>query len=257
MSGITYPFITDQDTRTIGANSSVDQYPWGQLFMTSDGRIFAYAANKSTSTALSPGKITQSNTSVTANHVNQTGVVLTAGTQQGVSYTIGNTAITADQYTYGFFVVNKNTGAGQTLTIGSHNTPSGNGTVKLNLIDAVITATDTTSKFSLYPNVFSSCVIWSSAATTGMHTGVPLISVTAATTALPFSTFFAQVGGPCAILADASTWVGQNDGIIGSALTNGAVGIEATSTITQRIGYAQDTLVSTEYRPVMLTTMVV
>lgn len=244
--------ITDQDTRTVQASPSIGTSPWGQRAMTSDGRSFAYAANKSTTVALTAGQLTKSNVTVQGNHVNRTGVAYSAGASQ-VVFTIGNTAITADQYTYGRFVVNKVTGAGQSLLINGHNTPSGNGSVTVNLGDYIITATDTTSKFSLYPQIFSNVVVSSSSGTIDRVTGVPLTSITAATTANPFTIYWSQVGGECAVLADASSWVNVNDGIIQSALTAGAVGLEAQTTITQRLGYAMDQLVSTEYRPVMLT----
>jgi hypothetical protein len=255
MAGITGPVtVTDQDIRTtyVSRGSAL----LGQKAQTSDGKTFNYSANTSTSLALTPGKLTQGAVA-SGNHLNRTGVVYAAGTSQ-VVFTIGNTAITTDQYTQGYFVVNKVTGAGQTLQITSHNTPAGNGSVTVNLMDYIITATDTTSKFSLYPNITAACLLYAHASpNTSIPTGVPAISVPAATTANPSTYFWAQTGGVCAVLADAATWVGTFDGVIASTLTDGAVGIQAAATIQPTLGYALDTLVSTEFRPVMFTGMVV
>lgn len=255
MAGISAPqMVTDQDVRT--TLTSRPGALLGQIVQGSDGKKYALAANTSTSLALSPGKMAQGAVA-TANHLNQTGIVIAAGVSQGITYTIGNTAITADQYTQGWFVVNKVTGAGQALQIQSHNTPSGNGKVILSLFDAVITATDATSKFSLYPNLYSACLIYAHASpNTSLPVGVPLISVPAASTALPSTFYWSQVAGECAVLADAASWVGTFDGVIASTLTDGAVGIQAAATIQPTLGYALDTLVSTEYRPVMFTGIV-
>src|ERR1039458_6864284 len=134
MAGLTgQQMVTDQDIRT--TSTSRGSALLGQKVITSDGRQFTYNANTSTSVALSPGKLTQGAIG-TANHLNQTGVVLAAGTQQNITYTIGATAITADQYTQGYFVVIDGTGPGQALQIASHNTPGSAGKVTLTLYDA-------------------------------------------------------------------------------------------------------------------------
>lgn len=246
MSGMTAPItITDQDTRTVGALASVGQMPWGQLAQTSDGKKFVYAANKSTSTALSPGQMTKTNVTMAGNHINLTGKVYAAGTTQ-LSYTIGATAITADQYSYGQFVVNAGTGLGQSLTIGNTNAASSAGTVNVSLIDAIITATDATSKFSLYSAPWSNVIV--SAATDDFACGVPLVSITAATTALPFSVYWSQVCGSASVLGDTSA---PTIGLpLMTSATAGAVG--TLSGTHRTVGYAYATGVSTEYRPVYL-----
>lgn len=243
--------ITDQDVRSTATSQGGAKL--GQAAQTTDGKSYVYTANTSTSLALAAGKLTQGAVG-TANHLNRTGVTYVAGTNQ-VTFAVGATAVTADQYKGGYLVVNKGTGAGQALLISGNTSAASSGSPVINLKDAIITATAVAdSKFSLYPNPFSAALLYAHAApNTSIPTGVPAVSVAAATTALPSTYFWSQVGGECSVLADAATWVGTFDGVIASTLTDGAVGIQATATIQPTIGYSLDTLVSTEYRPVMLT----
>lgn len=246
--------ITDQDVRT----TSITQggATLGQQAMTSDGKTYCYAANTSTSLALSAGKLTQGALE-TANHINRTGVTTVAGQSQ-VTFAVGATPVSSNQYAQGYLVVNKGTGAGQALLISGNTSAVSSGSPTINLSDAVITATAVAdSKFSLYPNPFSACLIYAHASPNAqVPTGVAPISVAAASTANPSNYYWSQVGGECSVLADAATWVAAFDGVIASTLTDGAVGIQASATIQPTLGYALDLLVSTEYRPVMLTGIV-
>lgn len=254
MSQLTSPLaLTDQDTRTTantqgGANL-------GQMVLTSDGKTFVYAVNTSTTLTLIAGKLTQGAVA-TANHLNRTGVTTVAGQKQ-VTFAVGATLVSSNQYAQGYLVVNKGTGAGQALEVAGNTSAASSGSPTINLEDAVITATAVAdSKFSLYPNPFSACLIYAHASpNTSIPTGVPNVTVPVATTANPGTYYWSQVGGECSVLADAATWVGTFDGVIASTLTDGAVGIQATATIQPTLGYSLDTLVSTEYRPVMLTGM--
>lgn len=243
--------ISDQDVRTTSIKKGAERF--GQLTQTSDGRQFVYCANQSTSVALSPGKLTQGPATV-ANHLNRTGVTATAGTNV-VTFAVGATAVTANQYQDGYLVVIAGTGAGQALLISGNTSAGSSGSPTVSLKDAIITATSVTdSKFSLYQNNYSNSVIYAHATpTVTVPAGVPAISVAAATTTNPYNCYWAQIGGTCSVLADGATWVGQDDGIIPSTLTDGAVGIQATATIQPTIGYALGLLVSTSYVPVFLT----
>lgn len=235
--------ITDQDARTASTVKGAARY--GQTAMTSDGRLFQYAANGSTSVALAPGKLAQGAVS-TANHVNRTGVTATVG-QQTVTFAVGATAVTANQYQDGYLVVNAGTGAGQALLISGNTSASSSGSPTVNLKDAFTTATAVAdSKFSLHPNPWSAALIAASAsATSVLPAGVPLVS-------MPASGFgWLQVGGPASVLANGTPALGS--GVIPSATTDGAVDVEATTTVTARVGLMMITAVSTEYRPVLLT----
>lgn len=243
--------VTDQDVRNTSLNKGGERL--GQVAATSDGRSYVYSANQSTTTTLLPGKLTQGPATI-ANHLNRTGVTAAAGTQS-VTYAVGNTATTLNQYQDGYLVVIAGTGAGQALLISGNTAVNGNGSPQVNLKDAIITATAVAdSKFSLYQNNYGNSVIYAHAApTVTVPAGVPNVTVPVATTANPLSFFWAQVGGTCSVLADAATWVGQDDGLIPSTLTDGAVGIQATATIQPTIGYSLGLNVSTSYVPVFLT----
>lgn len=237
--------ISDQDVRTVSANKGGELF--GQVAGTADGRSFAYGLNGTGSgTALAPGKMTQGATAISG-HTNKTGQTLAAGASQ-VSFTVSSTAVTAGQYTDGYFYVNAGTGVGQNLRIAGNNAATSTGTPIFNLHDDLITATLVSdSKFSVQPNPYSKLVITAHASPTiSIPTGAPLISVPDANYA------WFQIGGPASVLADASSWSGVADDIILSSLTDGAVGIEGTSTITPRVGYAMMTLVSAQYTEVFL-----
>lgn len=236
--------ISDQDTRSVATAKA--SLKFGQLAQTSDGKTWAYGLNgNATTTALAPGKLCQGAVS-TANHVNRTGVTAVAGQQQ-VTFAVGATAVTANQYQDGQLVVNAGTGLGQALTISGNTSALSSGSPTINLTDPIITATAVAdSKFSLHPNLWSAAVIASQAAATSvLPAGVPTISIPAAN----YGWF--QVGGPAAVLANGTPALGS--GVIPSATTDGAVDVEGASTVTARVGYMMITAVSTEYRPVYLT----
>lgn len=239
--------ITDQDVRTVSASRGGELL--GQTAGTSDGRMYAYGLNGTGSgTALAPGKVMQGAVT-TANYYNRTGVTYAAGTNS-VTFTLGTTAA-FDLFAGGYLVVNAGTGAGQALLIiGNTAATAGNSnSTTLLLKDAIITATlASDSKFSIQPNIYSKAVLAVHATpSVAAPLGVPNVSIPDAN----YGWF--QVGGTASVLADASTWVTVADDLIVSSLTDGAVGIETTSTITPRIGYALMQLVSTEYRSVFLT----
>lgn len=240
--------ISDQDVRTT-ATSLGGEY-LGQYAQTADGRTFQYGANTSTSLALSPGKLAQGAIS-TANHVNRTGTTQAAG-DSSVTFAVGATLVSADQYRGGYLVVNAGTGAGQALLIRGNTKAASSGSPTIYLKDFIITATSVTdSKFSLHPHPYSACLIYDHTQTATPPVGVPNISIPAATTALPNSCGWLQVGGACSVLANGTP--AAVSGIIASATTDGAFDVEGTSTVTPRLGYMLITAVSTEYRPAWLT----
>ena len=242
--GLTGYAISDQDIRTVSSKKGGERL--GAVRPTADGRVYAYGLNGTGGgTALSPGKLAQGALS-TANHVNQTGKTFAAGTQQ-ISYAIGNTAVTANQYQDGYFYVNAGTGAGQALLFDNHTTPSGNGTIIISLKDSLIAATAVAdSKFSLQPNPYSACIISAHGSATAIFaTGVPNVSI-------PDTDYgWFQIGGPCSVLANGTPAVGGS--VIPSATTDGAVDVDGASSVQPKVGYTLITAVSTEYRMVYLT----
>lgn len=235
---------TDQDIRTVSSTQGGEFL--GQSATTADGRTFAYGLNgNATTTALAPGKLMQGAVS-TANHINRTGVTAAAGVST-VTFAVGATLVTSNQYAQGYLVVNAGTGAGQALLISGNTSAVSSGSPTVNLADAVITATAVVdSKFSLFPHPYSAVILAASgSATSVLPVGVPAISIPAANYA------WFQTGGECSVLANGTPALGS--GVIPSATTDGAVDVEGTGTVTARVGYMLITAVSTEYRPVNLT----
>lgn len=238
--------IYEQDARSImsatsalNSASTIPPTPLGTIAETPDGRVYQWALGGAT--LLAAGKLT-TQPATTANHVTQTGTANAIGSTS-VTYTIGATAATVDQYRGGYFAVN--VGPGQNLYVITGNTASaGSAPITVRLGDGGLTvATTTSSKFSLYPNPFASTVITTAAATQPC-TGVPNVAVTAA------YYYWSQVGGYTSILSDGV--ISKNAGFIVSASVNGAATIEATTSITERLGYAPEATVDTTYLPLVL-----
>lgn len=235
--------LSDQDINTSATKQGSETY--GQVESTTDGRVFAYGVNASSSTALNPGQLTQGAVAV-ANHQNQTGVIYPTGTNQ-ISFAIGATAATAAQYQDGYFFVNTSTGAGQTSRILNNLSATSSGTLTIKLKDTLTQATTAVgSKFSVQPNPFNGINIANQASATAViPTGVPAVSIAASNWG------WFQIGGPCATLINGTPAVGV--GVIPSATTSGAVDV-ATGSITQPfVGYMLVAGVSTQYYPVFLT----
>lgn len=234
-------YLTDQDVRTTSTVKGGARF--GQTASTADGRTYAFGFNNTGSgTALAPGKLMQGAVT-TSNHLNQTGVALAVGVNT-FTYTIGNTAVTANQYQDGYFFVNDGTTT-QTLLINAHNTPSGNGTLRVELKDAITVATTTSSKFSLQPNPWSAALLMAHGSSTSvLPAGVPNVSI-------PDQSFgWFQIGGPCATLINGTP--GQGVLVIPSATTDGAVDVYTNAATQPTVGYMMMTGVSTKYDTVYL-----
>lgn len=235
--------LTDQDIRSTSTARGGEVY--GQTQTTPDGRTYAYGFNNTgSSTALAPGKLC-SGAVVVANHQNNTGVVAAAGTQS-LTFTIGATLATQNQYAGGYLVVNAGTGAGQALLIAGNNAASSSGSITVNLADSVITATDATSKFSLIPHLYSAALLFASGSSLVLvSAGVPNVSI-------PDQSYgWLQTGGTCSILANVTPGIGVN--VVPSATTSGAVDANTNTLFQQTVGVMQQTAVTAEYRACLLT----
>jgi hypothetical protein len=242
--------IYEQDARSTLSGTSVltgatasPSTPLGTIAETRDGRVYQWAY--SGGTALLAGKLT-TGPATTANHVTQTGVALAVGATS-VTYTLGATATTQDQYASGYFAVN--VGPGQNLYKIKGNTVASASnsysvTVSLSEAEPITVATTTSSKFSLYPQLFNQTVITTAAATQPCS-GVPNVPV-------PVNYYYwSQVGGMASVLSDGV--IGKNAQALVSASVNGAAVVEGTSAVTQRIAYAPEATVDTAYLPLFLT----
>lgn len=238
--------IYEQDARsTMSAVSvlnnaaSVPPTPLGTIAETPDGRIYQWSF--AGATTLAAGKL-NTGPATTANHVTQTGTANAIGSTS-ITYTIGATAATQDFYKGGYFAVN--VGPGQNLYLITGNTASaGSANVTVRLGDGGLTvATTTSSKFSLYPNLFSGTVVTTNVASQ-VCSGVANVAVS------PAFYYWSQTGGDCTILSDGV--IAKNAGFIVSTAVNGAAVTEGTGTITTRLGYAPEATVDTTYLPLVL-----
>jgi hypothetical protein len=240
--GLSTDVISDQDIRTTSTVQGGELL--GEKRTTSDGREYRYGKNGTGGgTALVSGQLQQVATA-SANHVNRTGVTYAAGTQQ-VTFAVGATLVSQNQYAQGYFVVNAGTGAGQTLLIAGNNAAASSGSPTVNLADSIITATSVSdSKFSLHPNPYSACIINATTLGAGVA-GVPNVNI-------PDTAYgWLQVTGTCSVLSDAGA-AAIGAPITYSDDTAGAVGPAETDAVGVNLGYALILGVSAEYRPVNL-----
>lgn len=232
--------ITDQDIyqQSSVANSELI----GQKASTSDGRVFAYAVAGG---ALTRGQITEP-VAVTANYANRTLSVAAAQFANQVTITLGTTA-SADAFKGFWLIVNDGTAEGQGAYYVTGNTAATSGnsnTTTVNIRGALSLALTTGSDVTLLPNQ-ESTVIQHTAVAAIPTSGAPVISVTSG------YYFWNQVGGMASILSAGA--ITKNAGAICSAAVAGAATIELAATVTQRIGFAPELTVDTEYSPLVLT----
>lgn len=209
----------------------------GQRFALSDGRevtlILAGAVN------LASGVLVQGS-AIVANHQNQTVATAAAGATT-VTFTPGNTAVTANQYAGGYLVINAGTGIGQTFKIQSHPAANASTAFVITLEDAIVTATSVSdSKGCLIANPYNGCVI-NPTTPTATPVGVTLYPITAANYGYVVSK------GPTSCLADSNT-VAVGLGIMPSTTTAGSIAVQTATGA--NIGRALQASVSAEARMV-------
>lgn len=232
--------ITDQDINTTSTvkNSALI----GQIAATPDGRKFAYSRSGG---SLSAGQITQP-AAVTANYANRTlSTAAAQGTNQ-VTIPLGTTAA-QDLFAGFWLVVNDGTSEGQGTYYVTGNTAATAGnsnTTTVTILNGIRTALTTGSDVTLLPSQQSS-VVQHTAAVAIPTSGAPVVAVASG------AYFWNQVGGMASILSDGA--ITKNAGGIPSDAVAGAVEIEVAATVTQRVGYAPELTVDTEYSPFVLT----
>lgn len=219
----TRPVVIEQEVNTL---STTQQGALGTTAVTSDGREFRYGL--AGAVTLAPGKVTQAPLGI-ANHQNLVVTAAVAVGAQSITVTLGGTAATLNQYAGGYLNVYDASGVGQSLLIKNHPAQSSTtGNLTLNLVDPFATALTTSAKVSLAVHPWTNVIISDHTATTAVVTGVPNVSTTAAN----YGWF--QTRGIASVLTNGTPAVGA--GVIISATTDGAVDVEGTSTVTQRLG---------------------
>lgn len=216
----------------------------GTIAETADGRIYRYA--RAGGANLTNGNL-QINTTVVANHTNRTVAAAAAIGATKVSVNLGATAATQDQYADGFLTVNDATGEG--IQYGVQGNAANAGSLACDVLlfgdeplQAALVAS--TSEVTLKKNNWADTIL-SATGQADLPVGVPNVTVTAG------SYYWAQTGGECSVLADASTMTKGVELTI-SAATAGAVGLkDAAGEV--KVGVASEALVSTENRAAYLT----
>lgn len=243
----------------------------GARFMSNDGRWWVLVANAAT--ALAAGKLVAAPVAI-ANHVGRTVASFTAYSANGnqpatVTFAVGNTAVSSNQYSRGYLIVETLTGAGQTLKIASNTAVAASGTVSVTIENPDgqnMTALDTTSTVSMYASPYGSGMQMydSSGTAQTLATGGVVINPTSGSNLNPVgvstyiipasSTSFASFGliqtkGRVAVLNQGSTTAGLDLGP--STSVAGAVATYAVATIT-RVGNATQTGTDGQYSLVNL-----
>lgn len=236
----TLPVITDQDARSI-SSIKASSAKTGTLAHTVDGRMYAYC--KAGAVDLAPGKVNIP-VATTANHVNQIGIVAPKGTTV-LSFNIGATLATQDQYAAGYFVVNDGPGI-NSYRIRSNTSAVSSGVITVTIAEdeGLTVATTAASKFSLYPSPLENVVV-ATASSSLVASGVANVTVTAA------NWFWSQTRGYAAVLSDGI--IAKNVSGILSPSVGGAIVTDGTSGIVERISYAPEATVDAKYYPQVLT----
>lgn len=218
--------------------SSTAVHDVGTLGLTLDGRCFRYS--KAGGSNLAIGKLAVAATQV-ADDENLACAATAVGATQ-VTVTLGASAVTANQYAQGYFIVNDVDGEGQTIQISGHPAASALATLVVTLKEPLQVALTANSQASLVKNMWADVVI-SATDQADLAVGVPNVGITTA----QFG--WLQTKGVCSVLADENVTAGL-------ALTIGtgvAGAVEAYDGAGEQIiGVAHTALVDTEYRSAYL-----
>jgi hypothetical protein len=220
--------------------SSTQKEALGALRITNDGRKYRYC--KATAVAIIPGVSLQPALQ-TANHINRSAVATAIGLMQ-VTFAVGATAVTADQYKDGYLSVNAGTAGtiGTQYRIKSHTeVAAAGGNITVQLADPLATAlVVTTDKLSLTPNPYNGCAIGDAA-----HGSVGVTPV-----AIPASSYFwSQTGGvSCAWVVNATA---EGSCLIPAA--SGLLKLWVVDYLQPQVGYALAAGVTSNAKPVYLT----
>lgn len=232
------------ELQDIRKTSTSKNHPLGQVAFTKDGRQFRYGL--AGAVALVAGQVMQI-PAVIANHQALVTAAAASGTKK-VTVTLGGTAATADQYADGYLIVrdSSTTGAGQALpVVGNQAQTVTTGTADIYLDEGIAEALTAASVTNLELSPYAGVLVSTTADTTERVVGVPQVDVPAASYA------WFQTVGVASVLGNGTITKGA--GVIKSATTAGALDIEATGTLTQRVGMALQTGTSAKYNTVYLS----
>lgn len=229
----TFSFTTDQ------------KHPLGTLAVTKDGRIFRYASTGTVT--LVPGNLQQGFAKL-PNHLANTPPVVAIGATS-FTYTPGNTAAAANQYSEGYLNVESTPGHGRCYRISGHAaiTASTAFTLFLDPDDAIQVALTAGSAVGLHGNPYK-LVIQCPTAITARVAGLAVSAMTDGVFG------WLQTRGPASVLINGTPAI--TSPVANSGTTTGAVDVWTTAaaavTITP-VGYMMQVGVSTKNNLVFLT----
>lgn len=233
--------LTNQDARLV---SSTQLHKLGTIAETADGRSYRY--EQAGAVNLAAGLVNTSTAKV-SNHTNNAVATAAAVGDRSVNITLaGATATTSGQYDEGFLVVNDSSGVGCAYRISGTPVIASSGTGRIQLAEPVAIALTTSSKVSLQYSPYALAIVHAGSTSALFCNGSNNVAVTAA------NFFWGQTSGPASVLSDGI--IGKGSGaILTSNAVAGAVLVEGTSSVTQRVGTALEATVDAKYYPVFLT----
>lgn len=214
----------NQPKQSIVTENVDQQYAFGTKLSYNDGRIFRYSQN---------GAVALAKARMTASAVQEAKIIAETQSTSGTSVEIGDVEITIDITTGitlaenalkdGTLVVESGTAIGDIYTILANKVDGSDDTLmKVLLRNPIRTAWSASTVISILKNRWKDVVVAPTSAA-APSTGVPLIAVTIA------YFFWAQTGGPCAIIVDDSDTIvkGEPAGKPGTNADTGSVGLVA------------------------------
>jgi hypothetical protein len=220
--------------------SATEQYVLGTELIKKDQK-WRYCKNGAG--ALAAGKTVAAPADV-ANH-NTAALAATDAGSKTVAITLGNTAATANQYAGGFLQIEDDAGEGYLYRVASHPAHDGGGSLTVTLEEGLVIAVTADTTAGLVANPWSSVIVGPTAEVSHI--------VGVSTSVVPVNEYFwAQVSGPCSVLADTALTKGH--GVVRGTGVAGAVETSAADTDTlQPIGVCIQSAADTEYGAINLT----
>lgn len=189
--------FTSRATAAPGPNfydiDTSQMWPLGAVAETSEGRIFRYV--QAGAVDLVPGNLIQASAQLT-NHQNMTPTAAAAGATS-VTFTLGATAVTANQYQGGWVAVTVTPDIGGLYRVLSHPAASSSASLTVTLEDPIITAWTTSTRVDLIQNPYKNVIV-SPTTVSGPIIGLAVYAVTATNYG------WVQTGGVGAVLNDAA-----------------------------------------------------
>ena len=221
--------------------SSVKKEELGTLRVGQNGKSYRYA--RAGATDLAAGVFTVGVATAAAHQNEAITAAVAIGTRNLTVTVTAGTAIVADEFQGGEFLICDGTGQGHSYEIDSNTAISASGTeINLSLKRPIKVALDTTSEFTLFRNPFYGAIVSTTLT-------LPLIGVTPCAVTANYY-FWAQRTGLCSCIEDTTTTVAGNPCQQGNAVA-GTVEVAAAHTI-HKIGISLYAAAATESTAVWL-----